>query len=430
MNLNALELLAQKLTNNRLGIKYKPESILTYMSQNSDNFKTTVKDLRDTLLSQLDLVKNGIIPFTKNLIQEFDNKLNNIDDPNPLFNHNIVMVEYPQAINHLVEDGYIGPIRDSRNISNYGIGLSFNEDNLDDYLNHPNPNVEEYVRNKVDGNESSVLSLLRDYFSNIGQSNDKIALLGHNVNKDKLEDFVLLHTILHNAKNIYNESPLEYQQAIGELYSEINNYMGIAKRNLDNLTNSGLMILGKNGNEYYVNSKLYDQYINEGHSSDAITGYLLNFNNDDYKSRYYSDLVKNQDKYISAFNSKMSELDYIGTNLLTAKYKSVYEIIFSNAINNIPDELQPYFNEKDNLIVDIKNYINSKQSDKVLNSIDIIHNVVGLFFFPTTAYFKFIKEAKSYEALNPNITPQEAATFSATDMLFDYILDQFELIEV
>lgn len=431
MNLNALPLIAQKLTDERLGIKYKPESVLTYMGQNSDNFKLTIKQLRDKLLTDLSIVKEKIIPFTQTLLNDFEEKFNSIESEHPLSKYKMVMIDYPEEINHLIDEEFIGPIRESRNISNYGVNININQDNLHEYTNHPNADVDFYVKNHIRDNEDGVLKLLRDYLTNIGQGNDKVALLGNNVNPDKLKDFLILHTVLHNAKEIYNESPVEYQQAINELYHEINNYMAIAKNNLDNLTDNGLMLLGEKGNnEYYINNRLFNKYIDEGHNPNALIGYLINYDNSDYKSKYYDDIVENQDKYLAHYDSKMASLEYVQINLDVAKYKSVYEVIFSNAINSIPEELQPYFNTADNLMIHIRDYINGKQSEHILNPVDIIHNVIGIFLFPHTAYFKFIKDAKSYEVLNENITPQEAATFSATDMLFDYILSQFELVKV
>lgn len=424
-NTNALQLIAQELTNRNLFLHVYDQSIFKAIDQHSSDTTIICKQLANKINNELILVKNKLRPFMNDLAKEIEQKLNETDIQSEISQYGVITVDIPTIVSELELIGLIKKSREPRSIGTSTVSFKTPEkENIKSYFIHTNSaantGVEKILANYK---EEDLMNLWDKYLSNVSDTNPNIKSLGFGVT-DKINEYVLLSTVLNNLIQEENQDAKQVEM-LQLLQDEVNNFISIAKENMTNNRNVGKLIIKVEDKKAYVDAALYDKFIAEGNSPEVILGYIVKDAND-LTASLYNNVVANKEEYLSLWNSKVQLASFTESNKNIDRYKTVYDIVLTQLYKEgLPLDLQPlaidnYGDAKTRLNELIANY----KADEILDYNLVARDMVGLVLFPETNFIHFARAITSYSKLNPDITPQDAATSASLDFIIDFLLQQ------
>lgn len=422
---NALELIAQELTNRNLFLNVYDKSIFKAMDQNSNDTNIICKSLANKINNELILVKNKLRPFMNEIAKDIETKLNETDVESEINKYSIVTVSIPAIVEELELLGLLKKSREPLSIGTSTVSLPTPaKENIRGYFVHSNSSanisVEKILANYTD---DQLLTLWDKYLSNISSTNENIKSLGFKV-VDRIEEFLLLQTLLSNVIKENNEDTTKVEM-LQLLQNEVSNFLSIAKENILTNREAGKLIMKLEGTVAHVDNELYNKFITEGNTPEIILGYIVK-GDSDLSASLYNNIIANKDEYLKLWNSKVQMASFSEANNNMKRYRTVYDIILTNLYKDgIPNDL---------LELAVDNYADAKArldqvlatytTEQILDYNLVARDIVGEVIFPETNFSHFARSITSFSKLNPNITPQDAATVASLDFIIDFLLQQ------
>lgn len=422
---DALKLIAQELTNRNLFLNVYDKSIFKAMDQNSGDTGVICQSLANKINNELILVKNKLRPFMNDIAKEIETKLGETDIKSEINNYRIVTVSIPTVIEELELLGLLKKSRDPISIGTSDISLPTPaKENIKGYFVHSNSSanvsIEKMLANYT---EEQLLELWDKYLSNVSSTNENIKNLGFKV-VDRIEEFLLLQTLLSNVIKENSEDNVKVEM-LQLLQNEVSNFLSIAKENILINRNAGKLIMRLEGTVAYVDAELYNKFITEGNTPEVILGFIVK-GDSDLTASLYNNVIANKEEYLKLWNSKIQMSSFTEANNNIQRYKTVYDIVLTHLYQDgIPNDLLPlavdnYGDAKARL----DQILGSYTTDQILDYNLVARDIVGEVIFPETNFSHFARSITSYSKLNPNITPQDAATVASLDFIIDFLLQQ------
>lgn len=422
-----LKLIVQELTNKNLFLHVKEQSLFKAIDQNASDANLICTNLATKINNELILIKNKLRPFMNELATEIEKKLNETQVESEISKYQIHASDLPSVIGELELLGTITKkSRAPLDIGTSQVSIPVPAaDKIVEYFVHPNSAVNISIANIVSKGTVEDLNKVWDkYLTSVSNTNENIKAMGFDL-MEKINELLLLHTALLNLTKEQG-TDTKTLELLNLLLNEVNNYLSIAKENVENGRKAGQLVLKLEQYRAIVDKVLYDQFISEGNSPEVILGFILK-GDSGLASLLYNEIVKHKQEYLDLWNSKVQLASFQDSNNNIKRYKTVYDIVLTNLFDQdqIPNDLKElvsggYGDAKPRLDKLLSEY----KPEEIVDYNLVARDIVGLVLFPSTNFQHFAQSITSYSALNPNITPQDAATTASLDFILDFLLAQ------
>lgn len=424
-NTNMLQLVAQELTNKNLFLNVYDQSIFKAIDQNSNDTNLICKNLANKINNELILVKNKLRPFMNDLAKDIEEVLNNTDVESEISKYAIETVDVPTLISELELLGIVGKAREpmSLGVSTVSIKMPAKED-IKKYFVHPNSAADVSVAKLLTKySEDDLINLWDKYLTSVSSTNSNIKELGFNAS-ERVDEYLLLQTAIANLLKEESKD-LKEAEMLQLLQSEVSNVLAIVKEKILAGRSSGMLIIKVDGTKAKVDAELYNKFISEGNTPEVILGYIVK-NSDDVTAGMYANVLANKDEYLSLWNAKVQMASFQESNNNMKRYRTVYDIVLNNLYKEgLPKDLQelatPNYGEAK---ARLDQLLTTYKPEEVLDYNLVARDIVGEVIFPDTNFSHFARSITSFSKMNPNITPQDAATSASLDFIIDFLLQQ------
>lgn len=281
------------------------------------------------------------------------------------------------------------------------------------------------------------------FFASIGPNLTQYANLGQKTSdyrygNDLFVAFIIARSLLNNPPETVTGKQSAYDMAI----YMTNLRLGIMIRDFvttyDTYKERGTVVY--NYTEDYVSGKdfiitvhqeNYDAFINDGGNPEVVYGAVLS--DDTTGTIGLRTLTDNRDKYIAEWNSFYNGQEILSKLRETDAYRMAYVVNLAKLMNESVSVDMKEFMDID-VLEDtngaVKAFLDTTDyKDMTMTKSMAIKIVAGLLYRSTNA-MDFFRYMKQYENVNPNITPEEAATYAQAEIVTDYIVDQFIIEDI
>lgn len=427
-----INIIAKEISARHQIISSTENSVFSVLESNPQELKNIIGPLATKINNELILVKNKLRPLMIDIANDIETKLSEVQSQSDILKYKIVTVNYPSVLDELSELRLIHPRRDPLDIgvSNVSIPVPPVE-TIKNYFKHENSSINTFLNSIiVDLKEDGLVQLWDKYLTSVSNTNVNISSLGLNV-QDKINELLLLHTALTNLIKEYDGSNDNHTTEILRLFqSEVGNYLTIAKEViLQNRQTNKLIVSVKDGT-VAVDEFLYNKYIEEGHTPEALLGIAVKGKLDIADSLYNS-IVEKEQEYVSIWSAKIKLESFAEANNAVSRTKVVYDIILRNLFVpeiSIPKDLLEYLEVSyQDAKANLDKILDTESTSNILDYNYMARRIVGDVLFPNTNFSIFSSHIIEYCKLNQDITPQDAATFASLDFILDFLLVQVKV---
>lgn len=421
---NALQLVAQELTNRNLFLNVYDQSIFKAIDQSNSDTNIICKQLANKINNELILVKNKLRPLMNDLAAEIEKTLSNTDIESEISKYSIETVDVPGLVNELELLGLIGKAREPRSIgvSSVSIKIPAKED-IKKYFVHTNSAANVSVAQLLSKyTDDDLINLWDKYLTSVSATNSNIKELGFNA-QERVSELLLLQTVISNL--IKDNDDTKEVEMLQLLQGEVANVLAIVKEKILASRAGGVLVIKVEDKKAKVDAELYNKFISEGNTPEVILGYIVKGQHD-VGSSIYNNVIANKEEYLSLWNAKVQLAAFQESNNNMKRYKTVYDIVLGNLYKEgLPKDLQElatpdYGSAKARLDQLFTTY----KPEEVLDYNLVARDIVGEVLFPETNFSHFARSITSFSKLNPNITAQDAATSASLDFIIDFLLQQ------
>lgn len=421
---NALQLVAQELTNRNLFLNVYDQSIFKAIDQSNSDTNIICKQLANKINNELILVKNKLRPLMNDLAAEIEKTLSNTDIESEISKYSIETVDVPGLVNELELLGLIGKAREPRSIgvSTVSIKIPAKED-IKKYFVHPNSAANVSVAQLLSKfTDDDLINLWDKYLTSVSATNSNIKELGFNA-QERVSELLLLQTVISNL--VKDNDDTKEVEMLQLLQGEVANVLAIVKEKILASRAGGVLVIKVEDKKAKVDAELYNKFISEGNTPEVILGYIVKGQHD-VGSSIYNNVIANKEEYLSLWNAKVQLAAFQESNNNMKRYKTVYDIVLGNLYKEgLPKDLQElatpdYGSAKARLDQLFTTY----KPEEVLDYNLVARDIVGEVLFPDTNFSHFARSITSFSKLNPNITAQDAATSASLDFIIDFLLQQ------
>lgn len=421
---NALQLVAQELTNRNLFLNVYDQSIFKAIDQSNSDTNIICKQLANKINNELILVKNKLRPLMNDLAAEIEKTLSNTDIESEISKYSIETVDVPGLVNELELLGLIGKAREPRSIgvSSVSIKIPAKED-IKKYFVHPNSAANVSVAQLLSKyTDDDLINLWDKYLTSVSATNSNIKELGFNA-QERVSELLLLQTVISNL--VKDNDDTKEVEMLQLLQGEVANVLAIVKEKILASRAGGVLVIKVEDKKAKVDAELYNKFISEGNTPEVILGYIVKGQHD-VGSSIYNNVIANKEEYLSLWNAKVQLAAFQESNNNMKRYKTVYDIVLGNLYKEgLPKDLQElatpdYGSAKARLDQLFTTY----KPEEVLDYNLVARDIVGEVLFPETNFSHFARSITSFSKLNPNITAQDAATSASLDFIIDFLLQQ------
>lgn len=420
-----LQLVAQELTNKNLFLNVYDQSIFKALDQQQGDTNLICQQLANKINNELILVKNKLRPFMNDLAKDIEEVLNNTAVESEISQYAIETVDVPTLINELELLGLIGKAREPQNlgVSSVSIKIPAKED-IRKYFVHPNSAADVSIQQILTKyTDDELINLWDKYLTSVSSTNSNIKELGFNA-PERISELLLLQTVISNLLKDSVQDPKEAEM-LQLLQNEVSNVLAIVKEKILAGRSSGMLVVKVDGTKAKVDAELYNKFISEGNTPEVILGYIVKGDND-VTAGMYNNVLAKKDEYLSLWNAKVQMASFQESNNNMKRYRTVYDIVLNNLYKEgLPKDLQElatpdYGSAKARLDQLLATY----KPEEVVDYNLVARDIVGEVIFPDTNFSHFARSITSFSKLNPNITPQDAATSASLDFIIDFLLQQ------
>lgn len=434
---NGYELIVKKLTSENKVIKIKPNSVfsgLDAFSNKEEMINPIVKALSVKLLGQISLMRNKIKIFMEDFEDAVTEKVKEYSPPSELSKYNIEVLNIPTAVDALKSNNILVDSRSPIPLPNDTFNLEAPAD-LVRYAQHTNNEVNTYVQMIISKEDSDYLNKLWDkYLSNISSSNLNISNMGVNVML-KLEDYVVLYVILDNLKTTKPDNctipDTAYFGRINHFQSEVANYLAMGSTLFNNgRTTRKLVIAIPDQYTVLVDEEMYNKFLQEGGSSEAVLGILLDPPGQ-LPNKYTVDyMLDSKEMYKNMWEQRANLIRYKEVDNNLNRYRVCYSMVLSDINKNIPGSVRDLIKmDQDEINNKLPEFLNTLDKSVLCDVTLASREIIGRFLLPDTKFYSYTGSMLDYKKLNPELEPNEAASYATIDLILDYLLDQIELGE-
>lgn len=416
-------------------IKLKSNSILTNLTMygcKEEDFNLLSNNISSAVMNELILIKNKLLPFKDDFANAVKEKTNEAV-PSVFDNFFIKEIRIPEYVYALKSDNVIKGMRAPLILPITSLSINLPELPIKTLLKDEDSYKDamlQRVANKY--SEADLINLWSKFFFNVSKSNSFISNLTMDMITD-VNDIVIVYAI---ANRLVNDKPISvslpdnvYTDIMNDFIFELLNAMAAHIFNYENYEKIGKLIYSTQRQNYVtVHGNLYDRFLDEGGCSDVILGLYISVDDIKDETTVIDNILAKKDIYTKAYENKI-KFETVQANLaVTSKYKIVYSIVLREVFEHIPADLKDVlgvtFVDADrllNLLLNVSDY------SFILNVDEMVMAIVGKIMFPDTNFKRFSDYMLEYSRLNPNVTPQEAASFASLDMIVDYLLQQVQV---
>lgn len=436
---NVIKSVATELTNSNKRIIIPAGSILSTINPvnvlNNGTMDGLDVKLANILSNELNHIRNNILPLIKEYGKFVNDSINSRLASSPLQDVRIYSIEIPEVIAEMVNRKIININGDAnRRINDKALVLNKPEiSKIREYLNYnASGQMENIIKNFVNNISDNELSRIWDtYLTNISAMNTNYISLGYRVNGEIFGlDLFVLSILVKSLLKVAPDTRVSvsvYNDTMLTLDAVLDNKIAMILRLIDSSTRLGKLIYkGESINEVIVFKEVYNKFLNDGGSPEAIYGAVLNKVGAAHAAVVLGDLDKNNetwDKFIKNESIKQK----LGT---LEQHRIAYRLGVTELYNNFMDEelkatIPAEINNNINDV--IINFLNSKKAEKLFNINHIVEDFITEVLFAHTNAKEFISYMKHYSRLDPNLSAKEAATYASADLVIDFLLANVEI---
>lgn len=441
---NVLAALREKKKN----LRFKPNSILTEVdivkAMDTGNLSGVVSRITLIASRDINIIRDGIKPLVNSYATLVEEDVKRFLGAAPFSNLILIQADIPDFIQLMADNGDFDVENIDTSARTFGAGTFIEKPNMDALrqsiiggYSDMNTAVGSYMSGVSD---ASLERIWENYFAMISGENINYAGLGtrvtdHRYGQDLFVAYLIIKTLINIPPEKVKGSFANYQMAITAfknlLAYDINDFIRRYERSI----RSGRLVY--HYDDKYVTNKdfvvvvhkdNYNTYITEGGNPEVLYGAVLQEN----KGLIYIDtLVQNKDDFALTWNNfykkKNIERKLTSSESYKMAYKNAVYVLLDEYIGeNLKRYIDPEFIE--NPIPSLDNYfmtIDDKKLTVVRRvAIDI---VAGIIFSQTNAH-RFFKYMHQYEMVNPDMQPNETASYATAELISDFIAAQFEVI--
>ena len=426
------KLLTEQITSKGLLLNIKNNTVFAALEVNNstENFQEIARALSSKINNELILVKNKLRPLMNDVAELITSKLAEVNGTNKN-EYDIVVFDTPSVVEELFSSNMVLERRDPNHISN-PIAIPTPEDEITKYFTHSTVQLDVHLKPLRDAyGEEGLIALWDKYLNNISETNVNINTLGVDPHA-KLNDLILL---MIAVGNITEEKPAgvglsddKYRVAISEFYGELSNFIAIAMDKINTLRAARQLVIEIKDNVAVVDGVLYQEFLNNGGSPDAILG-LVTTSDREFKDFNMGSIVEKLEEYTQAWVNHVKITSFQQIDQEIARRKALYSIILRTVYEEIlPDDLKEILGNDHSAAHDeLQKLIEEGSKDYILDTDAIARDIIGICMFPNTNFSHFANGITEYVKVNPSFTPSDAATFASIDFIIDYMLEQVYL---
>ena len=430
-----IKVIASELANRGQGINFNVNSIFDLIESQGNNegdYALIANKLAIGLVNDINRIRNIFIPFKNEYKKEVKELLDKTELTNKIKDYDIVSIDLPQIIRELDNRSIIERATSRREMPK-DIVILDEPANIKEFINFDNELLNKLASPIISKYSDKELSnIWKMYFTNISNTNGNINELTINPLL-KLDLYVILLGILTTLKSEKQlTSPglqdSKYFNTISLFLNKVKHSIRVAINIMElNIKSNNLIYKIENG-IVYVYEAVYDKFL-ENNSSEVLLGMAIKYKNDNIplSAKRLDDVIVNKDKYITSWNAFI-KLERVANSLKDVnRYKLAYETALVEFLkHNITDDIIDYISI--NSLGEIHPKINKlyselKDSD-ILDVEFMVNEIMGKIVIKDTNYYHFISSMVELSKLNPDLTPEEAATMAAINLITDYVFLQ------
>lgn len=437
MSVNFSSFLAGKLKEAGKYINFRPESVLIPMEGGDDTINLITRAIADKTMNEVSFYHNTLTPIYRDMVMDIRERVEEFKFKPDYADYNIK--EYDEDL-LLIEMKRVENIGEPRGINQFGepaiiIGKPENPDELRSFFKHPNSLINEWLSNFLESYKDEDLLDFWDKFINVMGRIDTLQTLDSDKFKYSKE-IALAYTVSINLrkdipifftgdKEAYSRITRRFQEELGNIISR---YVSYTKSvfNIDRL----IISYDDRVKTVYVNGKLYDKYLTEGGTPEAVLGLVYSDPSLSPDKLTLSYLKENQITAIKNWSTLVESCKVSEHHRKLDAYRSSYIIVVIKLLEErITDTIKERFNIDD---ADVKKrtseLLNNNPNIDLLNYEDVCIKLLGDVIFCKTNFTLFVNKLFEYnKIINNNEDKNMAPLYATVDYVIDYILGQVEV---
>lgn len=437
MSDNFSSFLAGKLKEAGKYIDFRPESVLIPMEGGDDVINVITRAIADKTTNEVSFYHNTLTPMYRNMVMDMRERVEEFKFKPDYANYSIK--EYNEDT-VLLEMKRIENIGEPRGLNQFGepaitIGKPETPDELRSFFTHPNSEINQLVSNILESYKDQDLLDFWDKFIYVIGRIDTLQMLDSDKFKYSKE-IALAYTVSINLRKsvpifftgdeeAYSRIVRRFQEELGNIVSR---YVSYSKSvfNIDRL----IISYDDRTKTVYVNGKLYDKFLAEGGTPEAVLGLVYSDPSLNPSKLTLSYIKENQISAIKSWSTLVESCKVSEHHRKLDAYRSSYIVIVIKLLEErITDTIKERFDIDDG---DVKKrtseLLNNNPNIDLLNYEDVCIKLLGDVIFCKTNFTLFVNKLFEYNKIvNSDDEKNMAPLYATVDYVIDYILSQVEV---
>ena len=441
MKLDAIQHLARLLTEQGKVVDFKDNSVfgLTTQANNIDNVNQIAKIIAGKVNNDLGMIRNMYIPFVtyfKDIVEEYIKQRGSIDS---IKDYSIIEMDRPAIYDAFKAKGRFDNDLINTPLPVSSVTVKIPEGiKIRDMLKTGIPSYDiEMAIMAARYTDEDLLNIWEKFFYNISQDNAAVTDLSRNTQK-YINDIVIVYALILNMiDNMPDTVTMDadaFKRVMYAYRDKIQFYLKETDRSYTNAIEQDRLIIKLDPKSVMVNGTVYKKFLSEAENTPEILFGMLVSDKITMASYYLNDIILRKQEYIMNWDAK-AKRTAIAAGLEEYKhYILAYEMVIRKIMGNletdvkIPNDIKTNITKTTLEVVDeFKAEFKTADIATLRDVFEVSRIITMKIMLSNTNAYRITNYINEYKRINPDITIQNAATFSSVDLILDYLLEQVEV---